>query len=134
RVGAGWVMMATAHPPPPGAGLLHHSPVGSEIDESGQNPPGSVPPLRIDHPLFAPGRGQLDTVIMDGNDLEPKPLMIWPARDQRLHLFWRHFIAHSIGSELSFVVLALVAGRILRRHHHLADDLPVLNQPQPFAR
>src|SRR5262245_22000326 len=32
------------------AGLLHHGPVGSEIDECGQNPTVSVPPLRIDHP------------------------------------------------------------------------------------
>ena len=67
------------------ADLLHHRPVGGEIDQRRQHAAMGIAALRIDHPFLAPGRRQLDAVVMHRHDLEAEPLVIGRAGDQRLH-------------------------------------------------
>src|SRR5262249_60988920 len=61
------------------AGLLHPRPVGREIDERCKDAAMGIAPIRVDHPLLAPGCGELDAVVVHGYDLEPEPLVIGAA-------------------------------------------------------
>ena len=54
--------------------------------ERGQHAAMGVAALGIDHPFLAPGRGQLDAVVMEGDDLEAQPFVVGRARDQFLRL------------------------------------------------
>src|SRR5262249_8260635 len=59
-----------------------------------------IAPVGIDHPFLAPGRGELDAVVVHRRHLEPEPLVIRAAGDQRLHLLGGHFLGHGVTTTL----------------------------------
>src|SRR5262249_6152122 len=142
-------------------GLLHHRPVSREINERRQNAAVSITPLRVDHPFLAPGRGELDAIVVQRHHLEPEPLVIRGARDEGLDLISSYFIGHRITLQSSSVTLRCERSEPRRVRpglgrssfeglaslghlrmtvstsgcdNHLADHLTVLDQPQPLAR
>src|SRR5262245_61389910 len=80
--------------------LLDHRPIGTEIDQRGENAAMGVAPVRIDHPFFPPGRLQFDAVLVQRDDLEAEPLMIRSAGDECLHTLERDLFAHGVTTTL----------------------------------
>src|SRR6266852_2276100 len=80
----------------PAAGLLHHGPVGGEIDERGEHAAVSVAALRIDHPFLAPRGDELDAVVVHRLHLDAEPLVIRLAGDHLLHPFDGDVFGHLI--------------------------------------
>ena len=56
--------------------------------------------LRIDDPLLAPFRLDLDAVVVERNDLQAEPLMERAAQDQLLDLLNGQFVAHGVTTTL----------------------------------
>src|SRR5215211_5480534 len=69
-------------------------PVRRQIDERRDHAAVGVTPLRVDHPLLAPGGGELDAVVVHCHDLEAEPLVIGAPRNHLLNAFDCPFVAH----------------------------------------
>src|SRR5215470_3045521 len=63
-------------------GAANHRPVRGKVDQCGEDAAMGVAAVRIDHPFLAPGRGQLDAVVVDGDDLDAEPLVERTARNR----------------------------------------------------
>src|SRR2546430_4088887 len=83
-----------------GAGLLDHGPVAAEIDQRGENAAVAIAPVWIDPPLLPPRRLQFDSVVIERDDFEAKPLMIRGAGNERLHALERDLFAHGATTTL----------------------------------
>src|SRR5262245_16567263 len=59
--------------------------------------------LDIDHPFLAPGRLDLDAVVIHRDDFQAEPLVIRRAGDQRLHLLQRQIggLGHQSSSTMA---------------------------------
>src|SRR4051794_3540248 len=82
------------------AQLLHHCPVGAEVDQGGKHAAMGVAALGIDDPFLTPSGFDLDPVILHRDNFEPKPLVIRPARDDLLHALQSHFLTHGVTTTL----------------------------------
>src|SRR5262249_29819093 len=74
--------------------LLHHRPIGTEIDQRRQHAAVRIAALDIDHPFLAPGRLDLDAVVVQRDYFQPQPLVVGGTGDQLLHALDGNLLAH----------------------------------------
>src|SRR5689334_629462 len=96
------------HAPP---GALHQRPIGGKVDQRREDTAVGVAAIGIHHPFFAPLRLQLDAIVMQGGNLNSKPLVKRRARDQALHFLDGDAFAHGVTTTFPITLRSAIRRR-----------------------
>src|SRR5258707_252938 len=112
--------------------FLDHGPSGAQVDQRGENAAVGVAAVRIDDPLFPPGRLQFDAALVQRNDFETQPLMVGGPGDQRLHSLPGELLTHGVTTSLPMASRSWI-GRSLSRACSSGSTLSIPGRILPSA-